>query len=451
MGCTSSTISKPKGEGSVVSTSSLSGSHKLQRLSEAAIKARIDCSEQNVEHPSLNVRYAWLSQRGFYPDALDKENQDSYIITDIGGEGENRCVLFGVFDGHGKDGHLCSTFVRDNLPDSIKKRIDKIPPQSSTSKSIKQALTLAHLEVNEMMHNADKIDDSLSGTTSITCLFRNDRFFVSNVGDSRAILVYLQADGRVVAKPLSSDQTPYRKDERERVKQYGARILSIDQIEGIEPVHENWGDLELGENIDEGGDPPRIWAAEGNFPGTAFSRSLGDRVAEFLGVTAEPEILEREIHVTDKYMVIASDGVFEFMTNQMVADIVMRHNDPVSACKAIVATAYDLWLQYEVRTDDITIIIISFDDNIMSTTPESSVKDNKEDTDDIDLVSSLSHKPVRRAVSREKKKNMILQANAEVDLDDEEGDIAASQTVQKVIGINTIQTYTYIYIYAFLF
>lgn len=117
--------------------------------------------------------------------------------------------------------------------------------------------------------------------------------YVCNVGDSRAIIVSTAPDGRLVAKPMSSDQTPYRKDERERCKRYGARILSMDQIEGIEPEHENWGDLNLGEDIDEGGDPPRIWSPNGDYPGTAFTRSLGDLFAEECGVVAEPEILER--------------------------------------------------------------------------------------------------------------------------------------------------------------
>jgi hypothetical protein len=49
----------------------------------------------------------------------------------------------------------------------------------------------------------------------------------------------------------------------------------------------------VGEDIDEGGDPPRVWSAHGNYPGTAFTRSIGDRVAEDCGVYAEPEILER--------------------------------------------------------------------------------------------------------------------------------------------------------------
>ena len=133
--------------------------------------------------------------------------------------------------------------------------------------------------------------------------------YISNVGDSRAVLVSETAPtadgnssgsgggsgggGRYVAIPLSVDQTPYRKDERERIKATGARVLSMEQIEGAAPVHENWGDLVLGEEIDEGGDPPRVWSRNGDYPGTAFTRSMGDRIAEECGVMALPEILER--------------------------------------------------------------------------------------------------------------------------------------------------------------
>lgn len=40
----------------------------------------------------------------------------------------------------------------------------------------------------------------------------------------------------------------FRQDERERVKAAGARVMSMDQIEGLEPIHENWGDVDLGES-----------------------------------------------------------------------------------------------------------------------------------------------------------------------------------------------------------
>jgi hypothetical protein len=65
-------------------------------------------------------------------------------------------------------------------------------------------------------------------------------------------------NGKLRSSPLSSDQTPYRKDERERLKRAGARILTCDQIDGNDIVHENFG-IELGEEIDQDGDPPRVW------------------------------------------------------------------------------------------------------------------------------------------------------------------------------------------------
>lgn len=70
----------------------------------------------------------------------------------------------------------------------------------------------------------------------------------------------------------------------------------------------------------------------------------------------------REITSNDKFLVIASDGIFEFLTNQMIAEAIGRFFDPIDACKAIAQMAYEMWLQYEVRTDNITIIILFIDE-----------------------------------------------------------------------------------------
>jgi serine/threonine protein phosphatase PrpC len=53
-----------------------------------------------------------------------------------------------------------------------------------------------------------------------------------------------------------------------------------------------------------------------------MSRSFGDRVAHSVGVSAEAEIREFLMGVTDKFVVIASDGVWEFLSNEDVAHIV---------------------------------------------------------------------------------------------------------------------------------
>merc|ERR1712224_1009230 len=89
----------------------------------------------------------------------------------------------------------------------------------------------AFVNVNNQMHEQD-FDDSMSGTTAITAFFNNTEVFVANIGDSRAIIGEKKGK-RVIAYSLSIDQTPYRQDERERVKQAGAVIMSCDQLEGI--------------------------------------------------------------------------------------------------------------------------------------------------------------------------------------------------------------------------
>lgn len=48
--------------------------------------------------------------------------------------------------------------------------------------------------------------------------------------------------------------------------------------------------------------------------------------------------------------------------------MVAKYRDPVAAAKHVVAEAYRLWLTFDERTDDITIIIVYFDDIIADTT-----------------------------------------------------------------------------------
>jgi len=240
-----------------------------------------------------------------------------------------------------------------------------------------------------------KVKDTMSGTTAIAVSFHAGRMTIVNLGDSRAVLGYrvdsdlLQSTpqdeekkkssepcakgdqpqlvnaagkklcaGDIVAVALSEDQTPYRKDERERLKNAGARICTIDQMEGKEPMHEEWEEFETGIDINIGGNIPRVWHAEHNYPGTAFSRSLGDSVAEDIGVNADAELLTKTVTKGDEFLVIASDGIFEFMTNQSVIDICANSKDPAEACARLVEASYEKWLEYETRTDDITCIVL---------------------------------------------------------------------------------------------
>ena len=66
---------------------------------------------------SFKLRYAWVSQRGYYPEDLDKANQDQHDEAENFGAdlGITDCAFFGVYDGHGKTGDKCAIFARDYM------------------------------------------------------------------------------------------------------------------------------------------------------------------------------------------------------------------------------------------------------------------------------------------------------------------------------------------------
>ncbi|KAE9455296.1 hypothetical protein C3L33_12800, partial [Rhododendron williamsianum] len=268
----------------------------------------LDC----VVVPSHNFRleYSVLTQRGHYPETPEKENQDSFCIkTQI--QNNPNVHFFGVFDGHGQFGTQCSNFVKNRL-------VEILSGDPTLLDDPLKAYHSAFLATNEELHNSE-IDDTFSGTTAITVLVIGDTLYVANVGDSRAVIAVKEGN-RIGAVDLSHDQTPFRKDECERVKLCGARVLSVDQVEGLkDPGIQSWGDEET-----EGGDPPRLWVQNGMFPGTAFTRSVGDSTAEKIGVVAVPEVSMVQLTPNHPFFVVASDGVFEFLSSQTVVEMV-RH------------------------------------------------------------------------------------------------------------------------------
>lgn len=78
-------------------------------------------------------------------------------------------------------------------------------------------------------------------------------------------------------------------------------------------------------NNDEPIGPLRVWLKDQQYPGLAMSRSLGDQVAHSVGVISIPEIQQFILEEEDKFLVIASDGVFEFLSNEDIANIIMPY------------------------------------------------------------------------------------------------------------------------------
>jgi len=168
------------------------------------------------------------------------------------------------------------------------------------------------------------------------------RIFCANAGDSRAILAYKDG-GSLKVRELSEDQKPDREDERQRIIQCGGRV---------EPL------------LDENGEPigpHRVWLPNMMLPGLAMARSIGDDIAASVGVHAVPEIKVFDLKEGDQFMVIASDGVWEFLSNEDVVDIVVQcDGDGDRAAKEICARSYREWKAEEEVVDDITAVVVYF-------------------------------------------------------------------------------------------
>ena len=304
-----------------------------------------DCKVKAIPQGRIK-KVASLSQAGKGEDGFTKVNQDSFLILENLYNFKD-CNIFSVMDGHGINGHLVSRFVTKYFT-SFFKNNKKMNSSNSDEDAICYRLKKNDYDIiKRVFRHAEKdisknsdIDANFSGTTCVMVFQVGEKLICGNVGDSRAILV----KGNNVIIPLSIDQKPNDPEESKRIKENGGEIAQF-------------------EEDGEKSGPLRVWKKGEVYPGIAMSRSIGDLIATTLGVIPEPKFIEEKVDKDTKFMVIASDGVWEFLENKAVVDIVMpfyKKNDPDGACKALIKESTEWWNQEDVVVDDITVIVVFF-------------------------------------------------------------------------------------------
>ena len=87
-------------------------------------------------------------------------------------------------------------------------------------------------------------------------------------------------------------------------------------------------------------------------------------MAKKLGVLGEPDIYEYVIGEEDKFVIVASDGVWEYLSNEDVMNIVKEvyldsDDKAEEACELLVKNATDAWKRENSNTiDDISCVIL---------------------------------------------------------------------------------------------
>ena len=315
----------------------------------------------------LEVRYACVSQGGFRPEDPTRGCQDSLVVAE-GAGGDDEALLVGVFDGHGECGAQCAAFAKRRLLPALAHAAAGSPADAAGS------LAAALGALNAELHASDELDSSLSGAEAACVLLRGRELTVSNIGDVRVLLGRAPADGcadggaagappALDAVVLSSSHTPWRADERARLRAAGAEVASCDQKDGLVPLGDGaWEEAAARQSARPSEvDPPRVWARGADAPGCAFSRSLGDALGETVGVCAEPDSHALTLRPGDGALLIGSAGLFAFLSHERAMLAVARAAGPAEAARALVAEAGEAWLRHEPRVADLTAFVAFFE------------------------------------------------------------------------------------------
>ena len=263
-----------------------------------------------------------------------KTNQDRGGIAFPYGNSP-RTALFAVYDGHGQGGELVSQYALHHVQQKLKRH-------ANFADNLEKAFQETFITVDEELKLEPTIEPLYAGTTACVALLRENVLTISNAGDSRAVVARLLPDNKTGWETiqLSQDQNPDNPEEQARIEYHGGFVSPPP----------------------EPGLSARVWLDKSCTQiGLAMSRSIGDHAVKPVGVVAEPVVTSHVVTKDDDFMILASDGVWEFITSEEAVKIVGSHLSmgASKACQALIEAAANKWHEEEGDyRDDITALVI---------------------------------------------------------------------------------------------
>lgn len=248
------------------------------------------------------------------------------------------CSIFCIFDGH--CGYQCADYLKDNMIRYI------IQNKYFPNEPIK-ALQYGYKKAEDEYYQQTTISNGESGSCALVALIFDDKVYVANVGDSKAMISMRGGNDYTI---LSKDHKPDDPEEKQRIEFNGGKVyqekISLNQYITSKDSISNELYL-LG--------PSRI------IPGyLSVSRTIGDysiKQENSEMIIATPSIEVYSIDKKCEYLIMGSDGVFERMSH---SDIIQC----VSLCKDCGDSA-DLILKTAMKRnaiDNLSVIVIQFRD-----------------------------------------------------------------------------------------
>ncbi|CAL9134615.1 unnamed protein product [Musa textilis] len=206
---------------------------------------------------------------------------------------------------------------------------------------LKNSMLKAFTNMDKELKQQPGIDCFSSGSTAVTLIKQGQELVIGHVGDSRAVLGTRDKNNSLTAVQLTVDLKPNLPSEAERIRQCSGRVFAL----RTEP------------------DVLRIWLPNDDSPGLAMSRAFGDFCLKDFGLISVPEISCWRVTDRDEFVILASDGVWDVLSNKEVVDIVASAPARSSAASCLVQSAVKAWrLKYPIsRIDDCAAVCLFLD------------------------------------------------------------------------------------------
>ncbi|XP_022751502.1 probable protein phosphatase 2C 60 [Durio zibethinus] len=282
-------------------------------------------------------------------------------------------TFVGIYDGHG--GPETSRYINDHLFHHLKRFTTE--QQSMSVDVIKKAYLATEEGFFSLVTKQWPMKPQIAavGSCCLVGVVCNGTLYIANLGDSRAVLGRLiTATGEVLAIQLSSEHNVGIESVRQEM-----HSLHPDDSHIVVLKHNVWrvkGLIQVSRSIGDA----YLKKAEFNREPLYEKFRLREPFRKAI-LSSEPSISVHELQPNDQFLIFASDGLWEHLTNQDAVDIVQNHPRNGSARRLVKVALLEAAKKREMRYsdlkkiergvrrhfhDDITVVVLFLDSNLVS-------------------------------------------------------------------------------------
>eukprot|EP00742_Colponemidia_sp_Colp-10_P006332 GILJ01006786.1.p1 GENE.GILJ01006786.1~~GILJ01006786.1.p1 ORF type:complete len:544 (-),score=52.46 GILJ01006786.1:30-1661(-) len=324
-------------------------------------------SDENSSSQLSEVLVGVVSQKG--GRAVNQDAFSSCVLP--AGSNYPSTHIFGVFDGHGSLGAKAASVASELLPAFLRSDPD-------LQNDLDGVLYRSFDKTQEKLKKMGTRDKKDYGTTAVLAVLQGNVLTVANTGDSRAIIGRCVSSGAPSPSPrtqtaipfptpsasapaalsadrvqsststfqrMSHEHTLSRDDERQRVCESGGAVIQATPSSSLLRCI-----------------PGNMTREQAKAQGLclSMSRALGHYILAEHGVWHRPDIVRRALQPIDNFLVIASDGVWDVMSNEEVVGMVSAARNPQEAAHTLVKECLARWHKMKNACDNVTALVVYF-------------------------------------------------------------------------------------------